>query len=163
MEMKPDAEFLESRVRAYFDACNTGDADLIACHFEPDAKHYFPRGVSQGTFAGASDIARGWARFVKQFGSQWSIDHILVDAPRLEAVIEWTHTKQGLAGYLRGDEWYRFSERGLIKEIRAYYACPSPDGLQSYELGDYPYAELGYPVPDEAIASAGGADSDGKR
>ena len=26
--------------------------------------------------------------------------------------------------YLRGDEWYLFSRAGLIREIRAYYACP---------------------------------------
>ena len=155
-QSKPDAESLELRIRNYFDACNTGDADLIAGHFEPDASHYFPRGVPQGTLAGAHEIGKVWAKFVKQFNSQWSVDHVLVDASRLEAVIEWTHTKQKLGVYLRGDEWYRFSERGLITEIRAYYACPSPGGSKSYELGDYPYTELGYPVPDETTVAKEG-------
>ena len=87
-QSKPDAESLELRIRNYFDACNTGDADLIAGHFEPDASHYFPRGVPQGTLAGAHEIGKVWAKFVKQFNSQWSVDHVLVDASRLEAVIE---------------------------------------------------------------------------
>jgi ketosteroid isomerase-like protein len=145
--MTGNADAFEQRIRDYFDACNTGDASAVAAHFEPDAVHYFPAGAAQGTFAGADAIGAGWASFVARLGSQWSVDHVLVDAARREAVIEWTHTKPGAGGYLRGDEWYRFSERGLIAEIRAYYACPVPDPSGSYELGDFPYAERGYPMP----------------
>jgi hypothetical protein len=154
-----DADALSKRIRDYFDACNSGDAERIASHFEADAKHYFPRGVPQGTLVGAAGIGEGWAGFVRDFGSQWSVDHVLVDAAKREAVIEWTHTKTALGVYLRGDEWYRFSERGLITEIRAYYACPVPDGGQSYELGDYAYVELGYPDPLEVRSNGGGNDS----
>ncbi|MGI8548580.1 MAG: nuclear transport factor 2 family protein [Gemmatimonadaceae bacterium] len=142
---EPDAEALESRIRDYFAACNAGDAKRIASHFERDAKHYFPRGVPQGTMIGALGIGEGWAKFVREFGSHWSVDHVLVNAAKREAVIEWTHTKRNVGLYLRGDEWYRFSEHGLIAEIRAYYACPAPDASRSHELGDYPYAELSYP------------------
>jgi len=77
----------------------------------------------------------------------WTIDRVLVDAPRLEAVIEWTHFKPKQGVYLRGDEWYVFSKRGLIREIRAYYACPPAiTEVRNHELGDYAYQELGYPL-----------------
>ncbi len=144
--MNADPSALEQRIREYFAACNSGDAERIATHFEPEAVHYFPAGAPQGTFAGADAIGAGWASFVARLGSRWTVDHVLVDASRREAVIEWTHHKPGSGSYLRGDEWYRFSERGLISEIRAYYACPAPDPALTHELGDFPYAARGYPV-----------------
>jgi hypothetical protein len=71
----------------------------------------------------------------------------LIDVEKLEAVIEWTHFKPKAGVYLRGDEWYVFSEGGLIKEIRAYYACPAAmKPARNHEIGDFPYAELGYPL-----------------
>lgn len=143
----PSAEMLEQRIRDYFAACDTGNATLIAAQFESDAVHYFPSGSPQGTFVGAQAIGQGWAQFVQRFGSRWTVDHLLIDAARCEAVIEWTHIKAATATYLRGDEWYRFSAYGLITEIRAYYACPVPDQSHSYELGDYPYQRRGYPLP----------------
>jgi hypothetical protein len=76
----------------------------------------------------------------------------LVDASRLEAVIEWTHFKPKQGVYLRGDEWYVFSEDGLIKEIRAYYACPPPrDVTRTHMLGDFPYEDLNYPMSPPEI------------
>jgi hypothetical protein len=61
--------------------------------------------------------------------------------------MEWTHFKPKLGVYLRGDEWYVFSREGLIKEIRAYYACPSAtDPVRTHELGDFDYQALGYPM-----------------
>ena len=108
--------------------------------------HYFPAGAPQGTFASARAIADGWLRAVANLGSIWTIDRIIVDAPRLEAVIEWTHFKPKQGIYLRGDEWYVFSKAGLIREIRAYYACPAAtDPVRSHELGDFGYAAAGYP------------------
>ena len=85
-------------------------------------------------------------------GSIWTIDRVLVDASRLEAVIEWTHFKPKQGIYLRGDEWYVFSRAGLIREIRAYYACPaSAQPLRTHELGDFAYAERGYPLQPPPI------------
>ncbi len=105
---------------------------------EPDAVHYFPAGAPQGTFVGAQAIADGWLRAVANLGSIWTIDRMLVDAPRLEAVIEWTHFKPKQGVYLRGDEWYVFSTAGLISEIRAYYACPTATSpVRTHELGDF--------------------------
>ena len=53
---------------------------------------------------------------------------------------------------LRGDEWYKFSERGLIQEIRAYYAAPQDQGLTVLEIGGYDYAGLGYPMSAPPLA-----------
>jgi len=146
------AQGLENTIREYFDACTQADADRIASYFTEDGVHYFPAGAPQGTFVGAKAIAAGWVAAVERFGSSWTVDRIIVDATRLEAVIEWTHFKPKLGVYLRGDEWYVFSPEGLIREIRAYYACPPPPGdPRTHELGDFDYAALGYPM-----APAGG-------
>lgn len=141
------AKGLENTIREYFDACTQADADRIASYWTEDGVHYFPAGAPQGTFVGAKTIAAGWVSAVERFGSSWTVDRILVDAARLEAVIEWTHFKPKLGVYLRGDEWYVFSPEGLIQEIRAYYACPPPPGDPlAHELGDFDYQALGYPM-----------------
>ena len=94
-----------------------------------------------------SAIAAGWVNAVRNLGSIWTIDRIIVDAPRLEAVIEWTHFKPKQGLHLRGDEWYIFSPRGLIREIRAYYSCPpSTTERRSHEIGDFDYRGRGYPM-----------------
>ena len=141
------AAALEATIREYFAACNAADAAAISACFEPDGVHYFPAGAPQGTFAGAQAIAAGWVTAVRNLGSIWTIDRIIVDAPRLEAVIEWTHFKPKQGGYLRGDEWYLFSTRGLIREIQAYYACPPvATERRSHELGNFDYPGRGYPM-----------------
>jgi hypothetical protein len=143
---KTTAAGLESTIREYFDACNAADAAKIAACFEPEGTHYFPAGAPQGTFVGAAALGEGWVTAVRNLGSIWTIDNVIVDAPRLEAVIEWTHFKPKQGVYLRGDEWYLFSPRGLIREIRAYYACPAATGeARNHELGDFDYRGRGYP------------------
>jgi hypothetical protein len=48
---------------------------------------------------------------------------MITDPTALQAVIEWTHCKTKLDGFLRRDEWYALDpDIGLIIEIRAYYA-----------------------------------------
>lgn len=146
------ASGLEATIREYFNACNEADAAKISACFEPDGIHYFPAGAPQGTFAGAQAIAAGWVKAVANLGSIWTIDRIIVDAPRLEAVIEWTHFKPKQGLYLRGDEWYVFSKRGLIREIRAYYACPPATAeKRNHELGDFDYRGLGYALTPPAV------------
>jgi len=143
---------LEATIREYFDGCNEADAAKIARCWTADGVHYFPAGAPQGTFVGAQNIAAGWVAAVRKFGSIWTIDRLIVDAPRLEAVIEWTHFKPKLGVYLRGDEWYVFSSEGLIREIRAYYACPpSTAEARNHELDDFDYATLGYPMTPPAV------------
>jgi hypothetical protein len=135
---------LEATIRTYFDGCNEADARKMLSCMEPDAIHYFPAGAPQGTFRGAENIAAGWVKAVDALGSIWTVDHVLVDAGRLEAVIEWTHFKPKQGIYLRGDEWYVFSRAGLIREIRAYYACPAAIPPRTHQIGDFDYAGRGY-------------------
>lgn len=138
---------LEATIREYFDGCNEANIDKIMRCWTPDGVHYFPAGAPQGPFVGARTIAEGWIAAVRKLGSIWTIDRMLVDADRLEAVIEWTHFKPKQGVYLRGDEWYVFAGDGRIKEIRAYYACPPWTAeVRSHELGSFAYEELGYPM-----------------
>ena len=141
-----NAAALEATIRKYFDGCNAASVTTMTSCMEPEATHYFPAGAPQGTFVGAQAIAAGWVRAVENLGSIWTIDHVLVDAAKLEAVIEWTHFKPKQGIYLRGDEWYVFSPRGLIREIRAYYACPAAIPARNHEFGDFDYAQRGYPL-----------------
>jgi hypothetical protein len=143
---------LTGTIREYFDGCNEASFEKMTRCMEPDAVHYFPDGAPQGTFVGAEAIANGWIAAVERLGSIWTIDRVLVDAGRREAVIEWTHFKPKTGIYLRGDEWYVFSQRGLIREIRAYYACPAAtDPARSHYLGDFAYGPLGYPMTPPAV------------
>jgi len=136
---------MEATIRSYFDACNAGDIERIASHFEPDAVHYFPPGMYEGPFRGAHTIGRRWHEAVEKLGSEWRIDQVLCDPPTRRAVIEWSHLKRRQGNVLlRGDEWYVFSPGGLIQEIRAYYASPQDASLQRLELGGFDYEGRGY-------------------
>ena len=137
---------MEKRIRDYFAACNSGLVEDIAVHFEPDAVHYFPPGMYEGPFRGALTIAKKWNQAVEKLGSYWTVDQVICDPPTRRAVIEWTHFKRKQGVILRGDEWYVFSPRGLILEIRAYYASPQDASLKALELGGYDYAARGYPM-----------------
>lgn len=135
---------MEAHIRAYFEACNSGDPERIAAYFEPEAVHYFPPGMYGGPFRGALEIGRRWQAAVQNFGSFWTVDEFIGEPESRRAVIEWTHFKRAQNTVLRGDEWYLFSERGLIAEIRAYYASPQDQGLAALELGGFDYAARGY-------------------
>ena len=140
------AAAMEAAIRAYFAACNTGHIETIAGFFEPQAVHYFPPGMYGGPFRGAYTIARKWHDAVNQLGSMWTVDQVLCDPTTRRAVIEWSHFKRRDGVLLRGDEWYVFSARGLIEEIRAYYAAPQDSSLKRLELGGFDYAGRGYPT-----------------
>lgn len=140
------AAFMEAQIRAYFEACNRGDPELIASFFENDGVHYFPPGMYGGPFRGGLEIGRRWQAAVQNLGSHWTVDQVICDAATRRAVIEWTHFKRRDGVMLRGDEWYLFSERGLIAEIRAYYASPQDRSLPALELGGFDYAGRGYPT-----------------
>lgn len=137
---------MEAHIRAYFDACNSGEPERIAAYFEADGVHYFPPGMYGGPFRGALEIGHRWQAAVQSFGSYWTVDQFIGDPHTRRAVIEWTHFKRKQNTMLRGDEWYVFSERGLIQEIRAYYASPQDRGLTALELGGFDYAGRGYPL-----------------
>ncbi len=137
---------MEARIRKYFDDCNSGDAGRVAANFEPGAVHYFPAGTYEGPFSSAVKIGEKWAAAVSNLGSYWTVDQVLCDPGTRRAVIEWTHFKRTPDIILRGDEWYVFSARGLIEEIRAYYASPQDPALKRLELGGFDYAGRGYPL-----------------
>jgi ketosteroid isomerase-like protein len=147
----------ERTIRDYFDACTAGDARVIASFFALDAVHYFPEGDTypdgspQRAFRGADAIGHGFGdRFGGEFRTRWTVDHVIVDAERREAVIEWSNFKPSVSpdARLRGAEFYRFDAAGKIVEIRAYYACPPAGPGRPYELGEFDYAGRGYPVAD---------------
>ena len=137
---------MDTFIRDYFAACNAGDAEKIATYFEPDGVHYFPPGMYGGAFRGAKTIGERWKTAVATLGSYWTIDRLMCDAPSREAALEWTHFKRKQNVMLRGVEWYIFSERGLISEIRAYYASPQDATLPRLELDGFDYAKRGYPM-----------------
>lgn len=142
---------MEAHIRAYFDACNSGDPERIASHFEPDGVHYFPPGMYGGPFRGALEIGKRWQAAVQNLGSYWTVDHFIGEPETRRAAIEWTHFKRKQNKMLRGDEWYVFSERGLIQEIRAYYASPQDKDLNELELGGFDYQGRGYPLKGPAL------------
>ena len=143
----------EATIRAYYAACDARDPERIAAFFTPDAVHYFPGGdtfpdgTEQSAFVGADAIGRGFSEGFQGSGrAYWKLDRLLVDEARREVVIEWSNFKPGLGDEvrLRGAEWYVFDQAGLIKEIRAYYACPPGAGTATHELGGFDYAGRGY-------------------
>jgi hypothetical protein len=142
---------LETLMRTYFEGCNEADTEKMISCFAPNAIHYFPAGAPQGPFIGAKAIAEGWCSAVERLGSIWTVDRLIIDDERLEAVMEWTHFKPAVGGYLRGDEWYRFNEELLIEEIRAYYACPPTPGVATHEIGGFDYAARGYPLSPPTV------------
>lgn len=135
----------EALIRRYFAACNAADYEgLLAC-FTPDAVHYFPPGLPEIPWRGASAIAHQWLWCVEHLGSQWTIEKVLVSRDSNEAVIEWTHWKRNTGCAQRGDEWYVFDDAtGLIKEIRAYYAAPAVKDIPLGELVGFDYKQRGY-------------------
>ena len=136
---------MEDRMRSYFDACNTGDADAVAAHFVDDAVHYLPPGMEDGPYRGATTIGDHWAFMVENFDSSWSVDRIATDVDEGCAVMEWSHFAGEDGPVLRGTEWYDFDgETGLIAEIRAYFASPMDTDRAHNELVGFDYAGRGY-------------------
>lgn len=138
---------MDALIRAYFDGCNEADIGKIEACFTPGAVHYFPPGMYEGPFVGARKIAEKWRAAVRNLGSYWTIDRLLVEPTSWQAVMEWTHFKTRSGAVLRGIEWYEFDPAsGLIREIRAYYATPQPAEGDRFELGGFDYAGRDYPM-----------------
>ena len=136
---------MEAVMRDYYAGCNEADREKIMRCFTSDAVHYFPPGMYEGPFRGAEKIAERWHQAVEKSGSYWTIDALLIDSKKGEAVIEWTHFKTEQGTVLRGAEWVVFDkESGLMQEIRAYYASPQATDLKRLELGGFDYEQRGY-------------------
>jgi ketosteroid isomerase-like protein len=107
------------RVRAYYEALNTGDAAAVSSHFTPDAVHYYTR---LGPHAGADTIG-GFAHLgVETIDAQWYIENLIEQGDQV--VIEWTMTwrdpQSGERRLDRGTEWFAIRD-GKIAEVRAYH------------------------------------------
>jgi ketosteroid isomerase-like protein len=105
-------------IRSYYEALNSGDADLVASHFTDDAVHYYTRlGPHRGR-----EIADNAAWGVEQVDGQWWMEHGIEQGD--EAVIEWTMTwrdpRSNEKRINRGTEWFRLRD-GKIAEVRAYH------------------------------------------
>ena len=149
------SQHLESLLRAYFDACNAGDAKTVKACLAPNAVHYFPANERYGPWRGNKEIAEQWAAVVKNGKAHWTIDALLVDCKKAEAVVEWTQFRTKSGKHLRGVDWYVFDRAsGLIAEIRAYYAADEHRGQAAHELGGFEYAKRGYPMPSRRGAAA---------
>jgi len=110
---------LLDHVHSYYEALNTGDADLVATHFTDDATHYYTR---LGPHKGARAIADNAVLGVTTIDGHWNIEDAISDGERV--VIEWTmawrHPESGVRRLDRGTEWFEFRD-GKICEVRAYH------------------------------------------
>jgi ketosteroid isomerase-like protein len=108
------------RIRAYYEDCNTGDADRVAAHFTDDATHFFTR---LPPARGARAIGEQTKFAVDHAQASWEVEHGLEKGD--EAVIEfanhWNDPRSGERRTVRGTEWFRFAPDGRITEVRAYY------------------------------------------
>ena len=96
--MSIDRKSIEKAVYGYVDACNAADLHKIMSYFVENAVHYFPKGSPFGALRGAAAIADCWTRCVRELGSWWTVDRVIIDPEAREAVAEWTHFKPKIEG-----------------------------------------------------------------
>lgn len=128
-------------VEEYFVACNTASRERFAAVLHDDCVHYFPPETG-GPYVGRDAIADLWIGFVKQKGSQWTIDRMVCDGEQL--CIEWTHFKPQVDEHIRGSEWYTFDDNCMITAIWAHYGSPRDAARPANELEGFPYSDQGY-------------------
>ena len=107
------------RIRSYYAALNTGDAEKVASHFTEDATHYYTR---LDPHCGSETIGQMTEWAVANIEANWKVENAIEEGD--QAVIEWTmtwrHAESGEPRLDRGTEWFLFRD-GKIAEIRAYY------------------------------------------
>jgi ketosteroid isomerase-like protein len=136
---------LLEHVRSYYEALNTGDADLVASHFTDDAVHYYTR---LGPHEGAEAIGGNAKWGVDEADGQWFVESAIEDGE--SAAIEWTMTwrdpESGEKRLNRGAEFFRFRD-GKICEVRAYHHGDrkNPQG----DLLGFDHAGRGYTTMDD--------------
>jgi ketosteroid isomerase-like protein len=107
------------RVRAYYEALNTGDPAAVSAHFVNDAVHYYTR---LGPHEGAKAIGDLAALGVSKIDAQWYVENAIEQGDQV--AIEWTMTwrdpQSGDERLDRGAEWFLIRD-GRIAEVRAYH------------------------------------------
>ena len=145
-------------VEAYFDACNAASRERFAEVLADGCVHYFPPGTG-GPYLGRGAIEDLWIGFVREKGSQWTIDRIACDGEQI--CVEWTHFKPRVGERIRGSEWYEFDGTGKISAIWAHYASPRDPGRPANELEGFPYPAERY--SSEAPALEAGISDERRR
>lgn len=135
---------LLDHVRSYYTALNSGDAELVASHFTPDAVHYYTR---LGPHRGAAQIAAHAKLGVDALEGRWNLEHAVEgeDEVAIEWTMAWTDPKSGARRFDRGAEFLAFRD-GLICEVRAYHhgGPKNPPG----DLLGFDHAARGHTMPD---------------
>lgn len=130
----------------YFNAVNSGDvAQMVRC-FSEDVVAYTTGAPPR---IGPHAVAQFVADFTYPLKGRWTIDRCVIQDN--QAVLEWSMLilppGQADEQFYRGIDWLDFDEHGLISQIREFtYSNP---GLAGKELEDFPYAEKGYPTPED--------------
>lgn len=131
------------RVRAYYEALNTGDAETVSAHFTDDAVHYYTR---LGPHQGAKTIGDHAALAVNTIDAQWYVESLIEQGDQV--AIEWTMTwrdpKSGERRLDRGAEWFLIRDC-KIAEVRAYHhgSRKNPQGdLLGFDHGGRGYTML---------------------
>lgn len=142
------------RVRAYYEALNTGDAEAVSAHFTEDAVHYYTR---LGPHEGAGTIGSYAALGVETIDGQWYIENAIEqgDQVAIEWTMTWRHPESGERRLDRGTEWFLIRD-GKIAEVRAYHhgGRKNPQG----DLLGFDHEGRGYTMlADWKAPSKGGA------
>jgi ketosteroid isomerase-like protein len=143
------------RVRAYYEALNSGDAAAVSSHFTDDAVHYYTR---LGPHEGAKTIGDYAALGVATIDAQWYVESLIEQGDRV--AIEWTMTwrdpQSGAKRLDRGGEFFLIRD-GKIAEVRAYHhgGKKNPQG----DLLGFDHAGRGYRMLEDWEAPAGKAES----
>jgi ketosteroid isomerase-like protein len=137
------------RVRAYYEALNTGDAEAVSSHFTEDATHYYTRlGPHEETIGNFAALG------VSTIDAQWYVENLIEQNDQV--VIEWTMTwrdpESGAKRLDRGTEWFLIRD-GKIAEVRAYHhgGRKNPQG----DLLGFDHEARGYRMLEAWEAPAG--------
>src|SRR3954452_408212 len=105
------------RVRAYYEALNTGDAEAVSAHFTEDAVHYYTR---LGPHEGAETIGRYAAFGVEQIDAQWYLENLVEhgDQVAIEWTMTWRDPEKDERRLDRGAEWFLIRD-GKIAAVPA--------------------------------------------
>lgn len=143
-------------IEAYYAACNAASYEQFAACIAPDFIHYYPLGAGAPQ-SGIKAEADKWIRSVRENGSYWTLDRLLLHGD--VAAAEWTHFQTRTGKRHRGTEWYLFDDQNRISKIWGHYAAPRAADTVISELDGFPYAALGYPLEPPAAAFARFADA----